>query len=95
MADYLLVRLRTSNFVEWKARFEKRALERKVLGCKGGMIFHDNTDSAKVMILLKWDHAGAQQYVASLELMDDLDQIGVVQQVETYEYLSLIETVAS
>ena len=41
MTDYLMVRLRTTNYEQWHKLFTSCAVERKALGCKGGMTFRD------------------------------------------------------
>jgi len=95
MADYLMVRLRTTNYEQWYKLFTGCAVERKALGCKGGMIFRDTVEIDKVTVLLMWEHAGARQFINSFDIKNALEQIGVLRHDQAFEYLDMVEMVAS
>lgn len=95
MNDYVLVRLLTSDYEAWKKLFDGCALERKALGCKGGLVFRDADDKAKVTVMFMWEHQGARQFLESFDIKNALEQIGVLRQNHSFEFLDIVEIVDS
>ncbi len=82
---YMMIRHKVKDFSAWKTVFEEHGGTRAAAGSKGGYLLRNQDDPSETVILLEVDDtAGFREMVASADLRDAMQRVGVADQPDFY-----------
>jgi quinol monooxygenase YgiN len=81
----VLVRHKVKDYAPWKAGYDEHGPARKAAGCLGTVVYRSADDPNNVVILAEWDNLeNAQNFIASDDLRETMEGLGVADQPDVY-----------